>query len=84
MIELRVRGISNICFQGEDTNIVQMHPWMTKNRTDPLLSSTENLEDVVEPPIQAEVSHSLAPRVKNLQDTVCLVIRYFEEMGQLT
>ncbi|KAH8821671.1 BcCMK3, calcium/calmodulin-dependent protein kinase [Xylogone sp. PMI_703] len=42
------------------------HPWVTKNDTDPLLSSEENISDLVEPPSEAEVNHAITVKMRNL------------------
>ncbi|RFU35908.1 hypothetical protein B7463_g448, partial [Scytalidium lignicola] len=42
------------------------HPWVTKNSTDPLLSSEENTWDLVEQPSEIEVNHAITMKMRNL------------------
>ena len=39
---------------------------MTKNGTDPLLSTEENCADLVEPPTDIEVNHAITAKMRNL------------------
>jgi [calcium/calmodulin-dependent protein kinase] kinase len=72
MVELRV------CFfmsPRASTRILtnsQVHPWVTKNGTDPLLSAEENTADLVEPPSELEVNHAITAKMKHLLVVVSL------------
>ncbi|CZR59155.1 related to calcium/calmodulin dependent protein kinase C [Phialocephala subalpina] len=45
---------------------LRVHPWVTKNGTDPLLSAEENIADLVEPPSEIEVNHAITAKLRNL------------------
>ncbi|KAI9750760.1 MAG: hypothetical protein M4579_006317 [Chaenotheca gracillima] len=42
------------------------HPWVTKNGTDPLLSTEENIADLVELPTEAELNSAITKKFHNL------------------
>jgi calcium/calmodulin-dependent protein kinase kinase 2 len=44
----------------------QEHPWVTRNGTDPLLSTEENCSALVEPPNDLEVNHAFTRRMSHL------------------
>ncbi|KAJ0114016.1 hypothetical protein J7T55_007850 [Diaporthe amygdali] len=45
---------------------IREHPWVTKDGTDPLLSSEENCSELVEAPNELEVSHAFTRRMGHL------------------
>lgn len=45
---------------------LRVHPWVTKNGTDPLLSKSENIASLVEPPTQIEMNHAITSNIGNL------------------
>ncbi|KAK6584576.1 hypothetical protein PZA11_002800 [Diplocarpon coronariae] len=45
---------------------LRVHPWVTKNGTDPLLSAEENTSELVEPPSAMEVNHAITVKMRNL------------------
>ncbi|KAI9840855.1 MAG: hypothetical protein M1837_001269 [Sclerophora amabilis] len=42
------------------------HPWVTKNGADPLLSTEENISDLIQPPTEAEVNSAITAKLHNL------------------
>lgn len=46
--------------------ILQEHPWVTKEGTDPLLSAEENCSDPIEPPNELELSRAFTRKMNHL------------------
>jgi [calcium/calmodulin-dependent protein kinase] kinase len=46
--------------------MLQEHPWVTKNGTDPLLSAQENCAKPIEPPNELEVNHAFTRKMNHL------------------
>lgn len=52
------------------TDETQEHPWITRNGTDPLLSTEENTADLIEPPTQAEMESAITGNFRQLLTVV--------------
>lgn len=52
---------------------MQVHPWVTKNGLDPLLSEEENTAEIVSPPTEEEVNLAITRNLGKLIKVVgCL------------
>ncbi|KAH6654319.1 kinase-like domain-containing protein [Truncatella angustata] len=61
-----------ICMSG-----VRNHPWVTRDGEDPLLSESENITELVEPPNELELNHALTRKMSNMM-TVMMAINKFK------
>jgi [calcium/calmodulin-dependent protein kinase] kinase len=48
-----------------------VHPWVTKNGEDPLLSKEENCADMVDTPTEEEMNRAITGNMKHLLVVVC-------------
>lgn len=45
---------------------IEVHPWVTKGGTDPLLSAEDNAADLVEPPTEEETNEAITGKFSNM------------------
>lgn len=55
---------------------LQVHPWVTQDGKDPLLSAEENCADLVEPPTEKEMNHAITNNMGNLLVVMRAVKRF--------
>lgn len=55
---------------------MQIHPWVTRNGTDPLLSAEENCATLVEPPTEAEMNDAITGNMSHLMVVMKAVKRF--------
>ncbi|KAF2866473.1 kinase-like domain-containing protein [Massariosphaeria phaeospora] len=55
---------------------IREHPWVTRNGTDPLLSTSENVAVIVEPPTDEEVNAAITGNMGHLVTVVRAVKRF--------
>ncbi|WPH00783.1 calcium/calmodulin-dependent protein kinase kinase cmkC-like protein [Acrodontium crateriforme] len=58
---------------------IRVHPWVTKNGQDPLLSAEDNCADLVEPPTEIEMNHAITSNVGHLM-TVMKAVQRFKKL----
>lgn len=46
--------------------MIQIHPWVTKNGLDPLLSEEENTAEIVSPPTEEEMNSAITRNMGKL------------------
>ena len=66
MDELRVRFCMLSAIRFILTDYLQVHPWVTKGGTDPLLSKEDNTAQLLEPPTEAEVNAAITGNMRHL------------------
>ena len=66
MSELRVCCLSSRTVADSLTRVLQEHPWVTRQGTDPLLSFEENTANLAEPPTEEEMKHAITGNLSNL------------------
>ncbi|KAF2720523.1 kinase-like protein [Polychaeton citri CBS 116435] len=55
---------------------LRVHPWVSKNGTDPLLSTEENCAEILDPPTEVEMAHAITGSIAHLMIVMKAVKRF--------